>query len=60
MARPKTGERPKNPDVSIRMRRDLRARLNAAKAKHPFRLTTTQIIERGLELALDEMEKDHD
>ncbi|MDO9471931.1 MAG: hypothetical protein Q7J28_02665 [Caulobacter sp.] len=41
--------------ISLRVRPDLKDRLDAASAAHPYRPSLTAILERGAELALVEM-----
>ena len=41
--------------VSVRFRPETMEALRAAAAAHPYRLTITQVIERGIELALAEL-----
>jgi predicted DNA-binding protein len=42
--------------ISLRLSPELVERLRVATAQHPYKITATQIIERGIELALADLQ----
>ena len=43
--------------LTIRLKPEIRARLEEVRASMPYQPTITAIVERGISLALDELEK---
>lgn len=48
---------PKSETLTIRLNPELRAKLDLAISKMPYKPSITNVIERGLTLALDEMQR---